>query len=487
MRNVLARCMLVMCMLCGSLLFNGATESQAFENGGYNTPDSFSQQVSPGQLQESYTGGTLTEGAKIYTTLTSRYRLRMNDYASDQDFYQYLRVRTDPVKLGTGTVRLAAFARFAADLDGDYKKSADDNYYFYRDALDTQLHYNDLAPRLYLGNAIFDGVIKNTIFSLGRLNLTHMNSFQLDGADATVKLADAVSVYVYGGKPVSFYYGTGGDNLVGAGIKVKAAERTKLGAEYVRLHVRGDDNDYTKLRIDQAIPNGNIALAYSMLDDAGTVNADVAYEITSSRTILTAKYEGLMRDVGNANSYIINPLTNTLLSESRYNKYEFGVYQAFLTHFAAGLTYVHRNVAGVENFDNRDYSKVGGKFDIIGLPSENTYISFSADYWGVKGNTLSSKNNSVQYGAQLNQKVTKAIDVWGGTSYNRYDYNTNPNISMDKRTDWARAYFVGAQFKPNKYLSFMVDTNIEHGNFYSDVSNSLNTNYKTELWANIIF
>lgn len=490
MCNALARCMLAMCLLCGLLLFGGTRESGAFEKDGYTTPDSWSQQVSPGQLKESYTG-TAIGGTKIYTTLTSRYRLRFNDYTNDQDFYQYLRVRTDPMKLGNGTVSASVYARFAEDLNGNKKRSdGSNNYYFFRDALDTQRHNDDGAPRLYLATVSLDNVIKNTALNLGRVNLAHQNTFQLDGGDAQVKLNDMVSVYAYGGKPVSFYYDTSHYYLMGGGVTVKATDSTKLGAEYVRLHNHGHDNDYTKLRVDQAIPNGNLALSYTMLDDDGTLNADVAYEIVNTGTILTAKYEGLLDDVGTneRDSYLINPLTNTLLKESRYNKYEFGAYQAFLKHFAAGVTFTQRLVSGDENLNNRSYSRVGGKFDIMGLPSENTYISFSADYWHIRSTSVTAKNESVQYGVQLNQKITPQIDVWGGTGYNRYDYDINPDLNTGRRMDdWARSYFVGAQYKPNKHLSFMADMNLEHGSFYNSISNNLNTNYTTELWVNFIF
>ena len=484
MRNRLV----IMSILCGLLLFGGTLESQAFEKEGYNTPDTWKQQVSPGQFQESFTGIGLTEGTKIYTTLTSRYRLRGNDYANDQDFFQYLRVNTDPIKLGSGTLRLSAFARFAKDLNDDSKKvSADNYYYFYRDSLDTQSKHDNWATRLYQGSATLDGVIKNTTINLGRFSLLHMNNFQLDGGDLKVKLNDTISVYAFGGVPVSYYYNTSNDNLLGGGLTAKLTDRTKLGVEYVRLHVKKENNDYTKVRIDQAIPNGNVALAYTILDDAGTINGDVTYEIVSTGTILTAKYEGLMDNVVSRNNYVVNPFTNTLLTESKYNKYEIGVYQAFLKHFAAGLGYVQRVVSGTENYDNRNYSRVKGKFDINGLPSENTYISFSADYWGIKESAGINKNENVQYGVQVNQKINKEIDVWAGTSYNRYDFDINPNFNMDKHKEWARSYYVGSQYKAAKYLSFMVDLNMDQTNSYNDISKDLNDNYKAEIWANIIF
>ena len=488
MSNVMVRSILFTSMLCGLLLLGGVVQSQAFEQEGYNTPDTWKQQVSPGQFQESFTGIGLTEGTKIYTTLTSRYKLRVNDFSNDQDFYQYLRVNTDPIKLGGGTVRLSAFARFAQDLNGDKNKiGGDNNYYFFRDSLDTQLRHDDWAPRLYQASVALDGVIKNTTINAGRFNLLHMNSFQLDGGDIKVKLNDTISLYAFGGKPVSYYYSTNKDDLFGGGLTAKLYERTKLGAEYVRLNIKGNNDDYTKLRIDQAIPNGNLALAYTRLDRASTINADFAYEIVSTGTILTAKYEGLLDDISNQSSYYVNPLTSTLLTESRYSKYEAGIYQAFLKHFAAGLSYVQRVVSGAENIDNRNYSRVRGKFDINGLPTDNTYISFSADYWGIKSTAATNKNENIQYGVQINQKINKEIDVWAGTSYNRYDFDINPNLSTDKMREWARQYYVGSQYKANKYLSFMVDLNMDQTNSFDSISTDLNTNYKAEIWANIIF
>ena len=491
MHNVLSKGMLITSMLCGLQLFAEARESLAFEQGNYTTPDSLSQQVSPGQLQESYTGIGLL-GTKVYTTLTSRYRLRINDYANDQDFYQYLRMRTDSIKLGNGTVKLSAYARFAEDINGDNKRDAGDRYYyFYRDALDTQRKHDDGAPRLYVGTATFDNVIKNTTLSLGRVNLEHQNAFSLDGIDGTVKLNDAVSLYAYGGKPVSFYYHTAHDIIMGGGVTVKAAPKTTLGGEYTRLRTKGVDSDYGKVRIDQAIASGNVALVYTNLDNASALNADVAYEFVSAGTILTGKYEGLLNNSSANSSYVVNQLTSALGTESRYNKYEVGIYQSFLTHFSVGVLFQQRMVAGAENINNRGYERVGGKFDISGIPSDNTYISLSADYWGVRRTAITNTNDSIQYGAQINQKITKTIDVWGGTSYNRYDYDVNPNfntgLTKDKRMDWARSYFIGGQYKPSKHLSFMADVNMEHGSFYNDIDNKLNTNYTTEIWANIIF
>lgn len=496
MHNIVSKSVPLAVMFCIIAL---SGEALAFEQGDYTTPDSWSRQVSPGRMEESYTGVGLG-GTKVYTTLTSRYRLRFNDFGSDhlgndQDFYQYLRVRTDPIKLGNGTVRLTTYARFADDINGD-KGSYEGNrngdlYYFYRDALDTQLKNDDWAPRFYLGQVTFDGVIKNTTITLGRTNLTHLNPFTLDGADATIKLNDALSIYAYGGKPTSYYYSTANDVIMGGGFALQAAKQTRLGGEYSHFRSQRVDSDYGKLRIDQAIPNGNVALAYTNLDNASALNADVTYELTTTGTIITGRYEGLLNNSSTNSSYVVNQLSSALATQSRYNKYELGLYQAFLSHFGAGIIVQHRLVDGPENINNRGYGRIGGKFDISGLPHKDTYLSFSADYWGIRQTATTNTNDSIQYGVQIGQKITKTIDVWGGTSYNSYDYDLNPNLntplSKDKIMSWARSYYVGGQYKPTKQLSFSADMHLEHGSLYNGIDNRLNTNYTTEIWANLIF
>ena len=486
MRKEFVGCKLVSLLSC-ALFLCITTETWAFEQEGYNTPDTLIQQVSPGQLKESFTGISLGGGTKIYTTLTSRYRLRANDYANDQDFYQYLRVHTDQMKLGSGTVRLSAFGRFAKDLNDDNNKTVGNSYYFFQDALDTQLQHNNFAPRLYLGQATFDGVIKNTTLNLGRINLTHQNTFQIDGGDAQYKLSEAISLYAYGGKPVSYYYTSGSDNLFGGGLKLKAGDTTTLGAEYARLHIKASENDYTKLRIDQIIPHGSAALTYTLLDKSSAVNADVNYEIPASKTLLTAKYEGLLSELKKSVGYPTDPMTNVLGGQSKYNKYNIGVYQPFLKHFAVGVNYVQRMVSGTEDYNNREYSNIKGKIDMYDLPIQNSYISFMMDYWDIKSTTMSKSNNNIQYGVQLSQKINKEIDLWGGTAYNRYDHDLNINLTQDKVKDWARSYYLGGQYQPTKQLSFMTDLSIERTNTYNDISSDLKTNYKAEIWASFLF
>jgi len=454
----------------------------AFDNGNYNTPDSWSMHVAPGKITESYNGIGVGED-NLYLTLTSRYRLKTNDYADDQDFYQYVRLRNDGTKLGEGTVKVSVFARFADDLDGDSGRDwGSDSYYVQRDILDTELDYNNWAPRVYQGNVILDGVLKNTKLTLGRMYLSHMDNYQLDGGDLTVQAGDHVTMYAFGGKPVSYYYDLDDDRVYGGG-GVLEFQNTKVRAEYTRLDIEDIEDDYSKFRIDQTLPKGVVSLMYTLLDGMDTVNADFTYELPSG-TIVSLGYEGLLDDVDDHdNTYVVNPLTYTLLPESKYNKYEISLYQSFLEHFAAGISYEQKDVDGDENFDNRNYKRYQGKFDIIGLPSDNTYISLIAEVWDIEGTDSSDDNSRIQYGARVSQKLSEAVDVWLGTSFNRYEYD----YLNDTRKDSVRSYYVGGQYQPTEVFCILVDLSMEDTEFYDDMDDDLQKSYTAEIWANLSF
>lgn len=466
------------------LLLGSVGVASAFEADGYTTPDNWSMQTTPGQFKQSMTGVGLTKDSRLYMTLTTRLRLKSDEYADDQDIYQYLRMHTDSVKLGSGTVKAAAFGRFAKDLDGTSGKDWTKNYFYsQRDILDTEEEMSDFSPRLYHGYVQFDGVVKNTQANLGRFYLEHLNSFQLDGADATVKVADMLSIYAYGGRPVSYYYDLDGDSVYGAGAVLNYKGKTKLEGEYSRIDVQDLEDDYYRVRFTQMIPNGYVMVGYTDLNDAGTVNVDFDYEFAKTGTIITLGYEGMNDTVDSEKTYVVNPLTYTLLPESKYNKYKASVYQAFAKHFAAGVSYETKSVDGSENFDNRDYDKYGVKFDINGLPHPDTYISFTADKWDVNSASGNDDDNRMAYGFQIGQKVSEKVDVWAGSSFGRYEYD----YATDKRKDSVRSYYIGGQYQPTKVLSFMADVSREDTDFYDDVDSSLSKNYMVELWASVAF
>ncbi|WP_277657312.1 hypothetical protein [Seleniivibrio woodruffii] len=467
------------------LLVLSLPTAHAFESdGNLTTPDNWQQHVSAGQLKQSFAGIGLSDETKMYLTLTTRLRLKSNEYADDQDVYQYLRMHTDSAKLGSGTVKAALFGRIAADINGNSGREWGENkYYIHRDILDSEASDDDYAGRLYHGYLQFDNVVRNTSLAAGRIYTDHLNQLHLDGADASVRLSDSFSVYAFGGAPVSYYYDRDSDSIYGAGFSAAYGSKVSFGAEYAKIDAEDIDDNYAKLRLTGTVKGGYVVVEYTDLNNSGTFSASADYEIAKTGTIINFGYETLTDVIDSDKTYVVNPITYALLPESKYSKYSVSVYQAFLRYFAAGLSYEAKSVDGEGDFDNRDYAKYGCRFDINGLPHKDTYISVSLDKWDVDSVESSNDEDRFQYSVQAGQRVGESFDVWLGSAFSRFEYD----YSSDKRKDFVRSYYVGGEYRFSDKVSFMVDLNREDTDFYDDSDKDLSKNYTAEIWANIVF
>jgi len=455
----------------------------AFEDFRYVTPDSWSMHASPGQFKEMYRGLPMGK-TKLNLSLTSRYRLQTNDYTSDQNFYQYLRANTTPVEIGQGTISTTLFSRFADDIDGDSNRDwGDSYYYYYEDSLDRELEDNDWAPRVYQAKFEMNKVIPSTDVTGGRFYLDHLNTFQMDGGDFTANLGNKLDIYGFAGRPVSYYIDTDNDFFYGGGLNFQATNTTNISAEYIKLDVEELDDDYTKARLEQSVPYGNIAFEYTNLNSASEYLLVGNFEVPQTGTMVGIEYKTLRDEVDTYNSYVVNPLTYTLLPENKYDLLDFSVYQGLGDHFVFGGGYEVRTVDDSDNedFGNRNYDRYYGNLDIIGIPTYNTYVSFKVDYWDVEKNQDVSSNEKVQYGIEISQKVNNSVDVWLGTDFNKYEYD----YINDQRKDSVRMYYVGGQWEPNNIFSFLVDFSYEDSEMYD--TSDLEKIYTVEAWANIIF
>lgn len=457
----------------------------SFEDDSYGTPDNWSQHITAGRIIQSMKGVGITDDTSLYTTLTTRLRLKSNEYADDSDVFQYIRMHTDEAKFGNGTIKLSLYGRLADDLDGYADKDWSEEKYYYAqsDILDAEQGDDAVSGRLYQGYVQMDGVIKNTSVKFGRLYLDHLNTFQVDGGDAGVVINDVASVYAFGGMPVSYYYDLDDASVYGGGAYVKLSENTKVQAEYTQIDNGDYTDNYTKVRVVQVIPGGSILLGYELLNDAGTYSADLDYAVAPTGTIISVGYKALTDDITSDKTYVTDPITYALADQSRYSKYKAAVYQPFLKYFVAGVSYEVKEVDGEENFDNRNYKKYGFKFDINGLITEDTYISFTVDKWDIEENTEASDNNRLMYGMQLSQKLGEAINAWIGTSFSRYEYD----YLSDTLKDSVRSYYVGSEYQATDNFGLIVDFSREDTDFYDDVDNELSENYILEVWANVAF
>lgn len=477
MRHLLSKSVILVLTLILSAQF-----AFSFDDADYTTPDTWSQHISAGRIVQSMKGVGLTENTSLYTTLTTRLRLKSNEYADDSDVYQYVRMHTDAAELGNGTVKFSLFGRIADDLDGYSDNNWSSNYYYaQRDILDAE--DSSISGRLYQGYVQFDGVVKNTVISLGRVYLNRMNTFQIDGGDAGINIMDAATVYAYGGKPVSYFYDLDDASVYGAGGTFNLTEDSRIQVEYTSVDTGEFEDEMTQVRFVQVIPRGTVMVGYESLNDADTYSADIDYSIEKTGTILSLSYKVLTEDIEGDKTYVTNPITYALADQSKYSRYKASIYQPFMKYFVAGLNYEAKTVNGEENFDNRNFKKYGAKFDVNGLITPDTYLSISADQWVVEETDKTSENNRAMYGFQLGHKVNDAVDVWAGSAFSRYEYD----VMTDTRKDSVRSYYVGCEYQPMERLGVMVDLTREDTDFYDDLDDELSENYIIELWANLAF
>jgi len=435
-----------------------------------------------------YEGIMFDDGLTLNMNLTSRYRLRTNDFGSDQDFYQYLRGNLSGINLGNGTVSGSLFLRFADDIDGDDGHDwGDGYYYFYKDSLDQNLDGENWDTRFYHGKIVFDSVVENTKLTLGRQYVSHLKTVQLDGADLSYDINDKIKMYAFSGGAVSYFDTWDDDYLHGAGIEYKIFEKTKLRGEYLKAEVEGFSDDIITLRVDQNVDFGHIYGEYSNIEKAESFETGGTFRIAATNTTISLKYLGVYDKIGDDTSYIENPLAYVLLPYGKYDLYNVGVYQGLFEHIALGAGVEFRDVSGNEDFFNRAYSKYYGNIDFIDLPFSNTYISLFTEYWNVNSNSdVNNDENKLQFGAMVSQQITPTINVWTGTRYDRYKYDFGFYDRGDKgrKRESIRTYYMGGKWEPNTRFSFTLDMNVENSDVFDE--EDFATNYTVEAWLNII-
>lgn len=454
-----------------------------FAYGEYNTPDSWGMHTTPGGFKKSFEGFNLGNSIIMEMNLTTRYRIRTNEYSDDQDIYQYLRGSIKNIKLGQGSVEGSYFLRFADDIDGT------DRERFFNDSLDLGLDGGNWDTRFYHGEITFDGVIPNTKVVAGRQYISHLESIQLDGLDVTYDINDMVTIYAFSGSSVSYFDNWDDDWIHGGGLEIKPFNGTKLRAEYIRANVEDFSDDIFHLRVDQIVPYGNIYAQFGNLDKAQSMEAGGNFTLPKLGTIFNLKYEGVYDEVGDDNSYLENPLTYALLPYGKYNLFNISAYQAFLNHFMVGAGIEYRDANGKNDFFNRDYTKYFTSLDIMGLPADGTYISLFVEKWDTENNKESDDEQKLQVGGSITQQITPELDVYAGTKYDRYKYDfvefdyRDINIARGRKRESIRTYYFGSKWEPTKRISLIVDCNIENSDVFED--KDFENNYTVEAWLNI--
>jgi len=449
----------------------------------YTTPDSWSQHVTTNGFKSESAMHNIA-GGNLSLSLTTRFTYQDNDYAIDQNIYQYLRMNYSDAELGSGTVSGAVFARVGKDIDGkrgDHWR--DSYYYFYNDTLDVEERENSASDRLYHAFLKFDNVVKGSAITLGRLYANHIDTYQLDGADVNVKMLDEkLSVSAFGGRPVSYYYDTDDDMVYGAGVELKPYETITIRGVYTYLDVTDDETDLVKIRGD--LQKGNVSgyAEYGSADSNGYYKVGGTFRIPSTKTSLTIGYQELLDEIGteDGGGYVTNPLTYSLLPYGKYKKVRMKLSQGITENLVAGVG-TEIKTADTENLTNRSFNRYNAYIDLVRFPTENTYISINVDYWDVDSNTFSDSNKSTTFGLQATQIISDDLEVWAGSSFERFEYDEEDN----QVKDWIRTYYAGGQYSLTGHLSLTANVYMEDSEVLERDSADLERNYQTEIWLNI--
>jgi hypothetical protein len=454
-----------------------------FAYGEYNTPDSWGLHTTPGGFKDSYEGIRLGNTAIMDMNLTTRYRIRANEYSDDQDLYQYVRGSIKGFKLGNGTVEASYFLRFADDIDGT------DREHFFDDSLDLGLDGGNWDTRFYHGEISFDNVISNTKIVMGRQYVSHLETVQIDGLDVVYDINDKFTIYGFSGGAVSYFDDWDDDWIHGGGFEFRPFNGTKIRAEYIRANVEDFSDDIVNVRVDQVVPYGNVYTQFGNLDNAQSLEAGGNFTLPKFGTIFNLKYEGVYDEISDKNSYVENPLTYALLPYGKYNLFNISAYQGFLEHYMLGAGVEHRNANGNNDFFNRDYTKFFTSFDIMGLPTDGTYISLFVEKWDTEDNKESDDEQKLQVGGSITQQITPELDIYAGTKYDRYKYDFvefdygDVTLARGRKRESIRTYYFGGKWEPNKRISLIVDCNIENSDVFDD--DDFKNNYTVEAWLNI--
>lgn len=464
------------------------------QNAAYVTPDSWSRHITANGVKAASEGITVG-GANLKIGLTTRGQFRFSE-DNDVNIYQYARARLSGLKLGEGEVNINLNLRGAWD---SYPRTNDREYYVYWDGMDVSRDRGDFDFRLYQGNVEFKGVIPYTDVALGRVYLPVFDSYKIDGGNIGVSPVEWLKVNVFYGLPVSYYTDLN-TQVVGGGLDFPIDKSgTRIRGEY-SYFMHNDGGDYNtsvaKARIDQNIPFGHVYGEGSLIGKAWTYEAGLDGNYDRTRT----GFSGYIMGQYDRNKDEINPYVAMYESElgamSEYFMGGFQITQGITDYVMLALGFEGRYNYN-EAYGDRDYYRVFGTLDLVGLIHRNNYLSIIADYYTVEKYKRQDGNSKLMVGLRMTQKVTDSVDVWLGANVMNYQYHANPikyyqgetgfsGISQSKEEENTTLAYIGGMWQPVDWCVVQLDYTFE----YSDIFRKdgfQNDIQMIELWVNFLW
>ena len=501
-------------------LLSLSVPSYAYVGDAYVTPDSWSKHVNANGIKASLNGLNFGEAGILKIGLTTRATMKFGE-DEDWSIYQYVRLRLSDAKLGQGLVNVNINMRGAYDshpsiggstMDGISSSQEGSSYSQFYDGLYTSRKYDEYTRlngkydgnfRIYQANVEFKKVVPYTDISAGRIYLNNLDMYKIDGGSLHFDTSDYFKLDVYGGLPVS-YYSNLKTSLAGASIEIPVAvSGTKIRAEYnYFMHEDGGDfnTHVAKGRIDQNlnfpdIISSNIYLEGAIIGQAMLYEAGLDANIDKSRTGISAYIAGQYdKNTGDINPYV-SMYEDMLGGSSEYVMGGIMLTQGITDYVILGAGWETRfNFS--ESYGDRDYQRVFGNIDLVGLIHKNNYLSLIVDWYDVAEYKRQDSNSKVMGGFRMTQVFTDRIEAWAGVNVQNYQYRNSPvksypqygeeMLNLTERNENTTMAYIGAMYRPVDWCVLQVDYSYEYADLFksADFQPDIHT---VSIWANFIW
>lgn len=490
-----------------TFLFLTCVNAYAYKGDEFITPDSWNRHVTSNGVRSSINGISFGETGLLKMNYTTRAKLRFSD-EMDWPIYQYARLRLSGVQVGQGEFVLNLNVRGAYD---NAPTIGDRNYHRFYDGLYASRSYNEFTRsaenldgdfRIYQGNMEFKNVIPITDVSLGRIYLAQIDGYKIDGANIKVTPSQYFNMNVYYGLPVS-YYSNLKTQVAGTNIEIpveSSGTRIKLAYSYFMHDDGGNLNTHVaRARLDQALSfnpmAANIYAEADLIGKAVVYEAGIDSDIHASKTGISLYVNG-QATINNdpINTYV--SLYEGLLGSSEYIMGGGKITQGIVDKLLIGVGYEGRfNFKTL--YGDRNYHRVFGNIDLVGLIHRNNYLSLIVDYYNVPETKYQNGISQVVGGFRMTQVFTEQVEAWLGVNVQNYQYRNSPIrmngminnfdfINQRVNNENTTLAYIGAIYKPVEWCALQLEYVFEYADLFknADLQPDVHT---VEMWVNFLW
>lgn len=264
----------------------------------------------------------------------------------------------------------------------------------------------------------------------------------------------------------------------------------------------GDLNTHVlRGRVDQNlnftdIINANLYAEGAIVGKAMLYDIGLDANIDKSKTGISAYVMGQYdKNKGGAVNPYVSMYESLLSGSSEYVMGGFMITQGITDYVTLGLGYEGRfNFS--EAYGDRDYHRVFGNIDLVGLIHRNNYLSFIVDYYQVAKYKRQDENSKVMGGFRMTQVFSDKIEAWAGVNVQNYQYHRSPikyyqgevgyKIDQSSLNENTTVAYIGGMWLVTGWCVLQLDYTFEYADLFKsqDMQPDAHT---VELWVNFIW